>query len=339
MIWQYRGTARQVKSMLLGHIRTILFFKGRQFADPDFFEHAAYSAEQVFDMYNKPIATRGFSCLGVETRDFSNVLPAACDHCGTGMSIFYKEHEHGCAFGGIPGCRIHFVCQDCGWWATIETSSTLTDEEAISLDPDSHPEYEGPFNSRYLRRVSSQAAILKELDLRDISLPVIEVRDYLRLRYEERFNIHPRKYEEVVASVFSDLGYLVELTRFSKDGGIDCFLVDSQGSLIGVQVKRYKDKIGVSQIREFLGALVVAGVTKGIFITTSKFTSSSADVVKGIGDSGKAYIDLVGDNAFFDALKISQRPKWSDFFDTDRFCFLDNFETEGLLEDVMKGSG
>ena len=50
------------------------------------------------------------------------------------------------------------------------------------------------------------AGRLKNLDLNNIDVPVAEVRSYLAAKYEGRFVLHPRKFEETVASVFADFG-------------------------------------------------------------------------------------------------------------------------------------
>jgi hypothetical protein len=48
--------------------------------------------------------------------------------------------------------------------------------------------------------------ILKKLDLSDLRQPLDEVRSYLAAKYDERFRIHPRLFEQVVGSVFNNLG-------------------------------------------------------------------------------------------------------------------------------------
>lgn len=87
-----------------------------------------------------------------------------------------------------------------------------------------------------------------------------------------RFDIHPRKLEQVVESIFTNMGYKVELTVYAKDHGVDLFLIrDPNGDPVAVQVKRFgpNNKIGVSAIREFLGAMLLNRAPSGIFVTTS----------------------------------------------------------------------
>lgn len=59
-------------------------------------------------------------------------------------------------------------------------------------------------------------------------------------------------------------------TAYSNDGGIDVVL-EHEGKKHGVQVKRYKNKISVGEIRAFAGALLLNGLPSGIFVTTSDY--------------------------------------------------------------------
>ena len=57
-----------------------------------------------------------------------------------------------------------------------------------------------------------------------LGVPLNELREHLLKHYDARYDIHPRKLEELVADIFRNHGHRVELTSFSKDGGIDLFL-------------------------------------------------------------------------------------------------------------------
>jgi restriction system protein len=109
--------------------------------------------------------------------------------------------------------------------------------------------------------VSGAAGCLRQLDVSYGEAPIQEVRDFLIGRYNERFKVHPRTFEEVVASVFKDLGYDTMATNYSGDDGIDVFMTKGT-EIVGVQVKRYKGAIGVEQIRELAGALLLNDLTK-----------------------------------------------------------------------------
>jgi restriction system protein len=116
-------------------------------------------------------------------------------------------------------------------------------------------------------------------------------------------------FEEIVASVFRDLGYDARVTAYSGDDGVDVVLDGPSGVLIGVQVKRYRDSIKVEQIRALTGALVLGGLTRGVFVTTSTFQKGAADTAERMATRGYQ-IELMNADRFYDALKIAQRSRY-----------------------------
>jgi restriction system protein len=175
------------------------------------------------------------------------------------------------------------ICPACGWWK-YGLGTSVGGRRPVS----------------YQIKMGS----LRRLDLSDITIPLAEARKYLMARFESRYDIHPRLFEDVVGSVFADHGYKARVTAYSGDGGIDVIL-DAGGSTVGVQVKRYKEKIGVDQIRELTGALVIGGHTRGIFVTTSEFQAGAAATASASGARGYP-IELINARRFYEALKIAQ---------------------------------
>lgn len=216
-----------------------------------------------------------------------------CIYCGNTLFPL-GEHHHIHYTCSKP--YIH-VCTNCGWWlVSYPTVHNRGSEGEI-----------------HLNRTWGQ---LRQLDLSDISAPIDEVQSYLFAKYGDRFNIHPRKYEELVASIFKNLGYQIRLTSYSKDDGIDVFVLDGQSNdTVGVQVKRYRNKIEADQIRAFAGALVLEGLTKGVFVTTGGFRSgaiSSADSYKRRGLA----ITLWNADQFYDRMKLVKRPRYDRYDDS-----------------------
>jgi hypothetical protein len=188
------------------------------------------------------------------------------------------------------------ACQTCGWWVLDRVA-------------DGH---HGP--DPYVRQHRA-VGVLRNLDLSDVSLPLEEVSRYLLARYGDRFHVHPRKYEEVVAGVFRDLGYRVRLTAYTGDDGVDALVLDGDdGDTIGVQVKRYRASIEASQIREFAGSLILNGLTQGVYVTTSAYRSGATSAADRFRARGVA-IDLWDCDRFYAALGISRRPAYSDAAD------------------------
>ena len=147
------------------------------------------------------------------------------------------------------------VCPDCGWWITFRETVTSGPKATVTT-------YGG-------------VGALKVLDLSDIQTPLNEIRQYLTAHYDDRFSANPRLFKETVASVFGNLAYRPRATAYSGDDGVDVIFDGSKNDTIGVQVKRYRGKIGVAQIRELTGALLINGHTRGIFVTTSDFESGA----------------------------------------------------------------
>ncbi len=184
------------------------------------------------------------------------------------------------------------ACPVCGWWVIHAVDQSYAGEIWI--------EDLGAYGH------------LRNLNLADLSQPIEEVKRYLLAKYEERFVLHPRLFEETVASVFRDLGYTSEVTGYQNDGGIDAILGGPDGELIGVQVKRYKNSINVEQIRALIGALLVGGFAKGMFVTTSSFQSGAGKIATRSTARGIP-IDLVDAKRFFEALKIGTRELYANY--------------------------
>lgn len=121
------------------------------------------------------------------------------------------------------------------------------------------------------------------------------------------FEMSPRLLEEVVCSVFRDLGWHARTTAYSGDGGIDVILDGDDGKTVGVQVKRYgqQRRIEAEQIRSLAGALVLQGHTRGVFITTSGYRSGAITTAARYGSIGRP-ISLLNGPQFLEALGLAQ---------------------------------
>lgn len=185
--------------------------------------------------------------------------------------------------------RVVSCCGRCGWWTF----------------------YLYPYETMGgWHEIFGNFGVLKEFDLTDLSTPLGDIRSYLVASYESRYEVNPRTFEHVVGGVLSDFGFDVRVTAYSGDGGIDIVLTGKDGSSIGVQVKRYRKKIRVEQIRAFMGALMLGRHTAGLFVTTSDFqpgarSAASAAVARGIP------IELMGASDFLDALEVTTHQGYS----------------------------
>ncbi len=183
------------------------------------------------------------------------------------------------------------VCSACGWWSVYRVHQG---------------EYER--TAGIAEGYSGTIGCLKELDLADLSVPLSEIRQYFLAKKESMLDAHPRLFEDVVASVFTALGWKSRVTAYSGDDGIDIVLDGPEDKTVGVQVKRYRPtrSIEAEQIRSFAGALYLKGHTRGVFVTTSRFRKGAKRAATKYEVLGLP-IQLVDAEGFLSALGIAQR--------------------------------
>jgi restriction system protein len=108
---------------------------------------------------------------------------------------------------------------------------------------------------------------------------------YLEFKYpiDVLLNLSPYEFESLIAELFSEIGYRVNLTKRTHDDGIDILAINqniTKVEKIVIQCKRYKQNITVSDIRELIGVVEITKATKGIFCTSSNFTNSAIKLQK-----------------------------------------------------------
>jgi len=99
-------------------------------------------------------------------------------------------------------------------------------------------------------------------------------------------DLSPDFFEKLVLDLLLNMGYggmnkeMARVTPTSHDNGIDGIIPEDALGLdkIYIQAKRYKDtSVGKPEIQQFIGALEEQKATKGVFITTNKFTSGAVE--------------------------------------------------------------
>jgi restriction system protein len=86
----------------------------------------------------------------------------------------------------------------------------------------------------------------------------------------------PTEFEHFVRQLFEASGLEGWTTQRSGDDGVDAVVINRDplvGGLTIVQAKRYLAVIGISHIRELVGAMDEKGAGRGILVTTSWFTA------------------------------------------------------------------
>jgi restriction system protein len=95
----------------------------------------------------------------------------------------------------------------------------------------------------------------------------------------------PKFFENIVVELLLKMGYGGKIEGAGKsigrsgDEGIDGVIKEDRLGLdvIYIQAKRWENVVGRPEIQKFVGALAGQGAKKGVFITTSKFTSEARE--------------------------------------------------------------
>ncbi|MFE7318969.1 restriction endonuclease [Streptomyces sp. NPDC057555] len=110
----------------------------------------------------------------------------------------------------------------------------------------------------------------------------------------------PLAFEQVVAELFRAMGMQAVTTERSGDGGIDVDALDPdpiRGGKIIVQVKRYRNTVPPSAVRDLYGTVQSEGANKGVLVTTSHFGPGAHRFAQGKPltlIAGPELVDLLG---------------------------------------------
>jgi restriction system protein len=221
-----------------------------------------------------------------------------CIFCGSTLSLFSDRagwiaelppNTSNWRVGDDPsavGVTSYTVCNLCGWWTLLHVEEMESRRGHVAV-------HRGAIGA------------LAHIDSVNIDTPLCDVQQYLVAKWDDRNNIDWRLIEDVVGSVFRNVGYHAVVTQRSGDGGIDVILRNHGGQTIGVQVKRQSDRISAEQIRSFVGAILNREHTEGIFVTTSSFTAA-AQIEAAVATSRGYPIELVDAESFYEAIGIAR---------------------------------
>jgi len=105
-----------------------------------------------------------------------------------------------------------------------------------------------------------------------------ELMKWLAKHPEHMRELSPRKFEEVIAEIMKDFGFVVELTPCTRDGGRDVIAVIKTvfgKFLVIIECKRWlpPNKVGLAVVERFLHVLLAKEkATFGIIAATTSFT-------------------------------------------------------------------
>ncbi len=136
----------------------------------------------------------------------------------------------------------------------------------------------------------------------------LEIQTDLREQILERILLNsPTFFEELVVKLMATLGYgtkdtLATVTNRTSDGGIDGIIhQDTFGlDVVYIQAKRYAQDqtVGWPELQAFVGTLAGLSAHKGVFVTTSRFSSGALAYLKTVNTriitiDGERLVDLM----------------------------------------------
>lgn len=92
-----------------------------------------------------------------------------------------------------------------------------------------------------------------------------------------------KRFEEICADYFEEIGFTAKTQKSGADGGIDIHLFwrDSPKHVAIAQCKAWAtSKIGVAQVRELYGVMMSEGVREAFFLATGDFTEDAKKFVQ-----------------------------------------------------------
>ncbi|MFF4580609.1 restriction endonuclease [Streptomyces sp. NPDC001373] len=98
------------------------------------------------------------------------------------------------------------------------------------------------------------------------------------------FTMDPIVFENLVAELFRAMGMEAVTTQRSGDGGVDVEALDPapiRGGRIVVQVKRYRNTVPPTAVRDLYGTVQDKGANKGVLVTTASFGPGSYTFANG----------------------------------------------------------
>ena len=212
------------------------------------------------------------------------------------------------AFASVGLVKGGYVTKSQGIWA-------ITDQgRAIVNAPYDGPAFLAEVNQRYQDWKNSQLSIETVIpqpssadeddevpEPPDLRMSAIqnESNEALSAELLETIKAAPAvNFERLVVDLLMKMGYggnranAGKVTQASGDNGIDGIINEDPLGLdtIYLQAKRWQDPVGEGPVRDFIGALDIKGVKKGVFLTTSHFTKSAWEAVTSIKSDKKVIL-------------------------------------------------
>lgn len=178
-------------------------------------------------------------------------------------------------------CKNLFSCPRCGWWRSNERG-VIYPSGIKSRSPDDY------------------CPGIEKIDISSSKVAIDDLVFHLTRKWSDRKLISASAAELLVGSLLKEhLGCdVVSATANTntQDGGIDLHVCHKGGKILSaVQVKRRinRDVEGVAEVRNFLGALAIENISKGIFVTTAtRYSKKALEIPDKLKHSVNARLEL-----------------------------------------------
>jgi len=232
--------------------------------------------------------------LGLSQEDLEKLLPS-----GT-QTVIYSRTSWACTYLKQAGLlerpeRAKLVITERGQQALLETGGQI-DNSYLRKYPE-FADWMRRSNDKQITPIEQNQSELspeEQLDSAALSLQQSLADDLL----DKLKTVSPAFFERIVVDLLVAMGYGGSVKDAGKsvgksgDGGIDGIIKEDKLGLdtIYIQAKRWEANVGRPEVQKFAGALQGVRARKGVFITTSSYSSDALDFVRNI-DSKIVLID------------------------------------------------
>ena len=171
------------------------------------------------------------------------------------------------------------------------------------------PGWVAPYRPKYLKRPKDGRVFQvprKKQAMRDARAILLRLRrecggmderDRLAYMLAVLREICPFRFEELLLHSFGDMGWRVERSCFTHDGGVDGAMFDAEGYRWPIQAKRYREEIDPLHVLDFSEVVERERAVSGLFIHTGVTCEDSALIAAHAGNvliwSDALLMDLV----------------------------------------------
>lgn len=146
--------------------------------------------------------------------------------------------------------------------------------------------YVSPLEDQFIPKtdVSLNQAPFSPSIIETVQYCTTELVNYLKKDPESLNSIHPKVFEDLVARIFENEGFVVEFNKAwnQADGGVDIIAIRTQGAVpyrLAIQCKRYArgNHVTAEPIRSLAGVLDRFKAHAGVLATSSFFTGPAIE--------------------------------------------------------------